>query len=212
VIRNILWQVDGVLFDTQPAITYSISNALNEMGYAIALNVIDGLSRQSLEHSLGTLSQRFHLDPGLLESQFAKSYRSIPPANQPPFPGAREVCEVIHERHGLNVVITHRRIQSTKQLINAHALSALIDDIYSAEQGYPLKPDPSMLLAALEKYNLKSDETMLIGDRDIDIQAGRAAGVRTCLFGQTELTISPDLQINAYDQLLEILATNNSIL
>lgn len=206
-IRNLLWDLDGTLFDTYPAITYAISKALNEMGQSIELNVIDRLARQSIDHCLTTLSQRFKLDPDLLESQFAKSYRSIPPANQPPFPGAREVCEVIHERHGLNVVITHRRIQSTQQLINAHALSALIDDIYSAEQGYPLKPDPSMLLAALEKYNLKSDETMMIGDRDIDIRAGQAAGVRTCLFGQAELTISSDMQINAYGQLLEMLNT-----
>ena len=206
-IRNLLWDLDGTLFDTYPAITYAISKALNEMGQSIELNVIDRLARQSIDHCLTTLSQRFKLDPDLLESQFAKSYRSIPPANQPPFPGAREVCEVIHERHGLNVVITHRRIQSTQQLINAHALSALIDDIYSAEQGYPLKPDPSMLLAALEKYDLKSDETMMIGDRDIDIRAGQAAGVRTCLFGQAELTISSDMQINAYGQLLEMLNT-----
>ena len=205
MIKNILWDLDGTFFDTYPAITYAISKALNEMGQSIELNVIDRLARQSIEHCLTTLSQRFKLEPYLLESHFAESYRSIPPTNQPPFPGAREVCEVIHKRHGLNVVITHRRIQSTQQLINAHALSALIDDIYSAEQGYPLKPNPSMLLAALEKYNLKSDETLMIGDRDIDIQAGQAAGVRTCLFGQVELTISSDMQINAYGQLLEML-------
>jgi phosphoglycolate phosphatase-like HAD superfamily hydrolase len=207
VIHNILWQVDGALFNTRPAITYAISNALNEMGYAIALNVIDGLSRQSLEHCLGTLSQRFRLNPGLLAVKFTKSYQDISPANQPPFPGAREVCKFIHQNDGLNFAIANHSIETTTRLLDAHDFSPLIDDIIGTNQGYPRKPDPSMLLATLEKHNLNPGETLLIGNRDIDIQAGQAAGVRTCLFGQTELNISSDLKINVYGQLMEMLTT-----
>lgn len=204
-IRNLLWDLDGTFFDTYPAITYAISKALKEMGQSIELNVIDRLARQSIGHCLTTLSQRFKLEPDLLESQFAESYRSIPPTNQPPFSGVQEVCDVIHKLHGLNVIVTHRSVQSTQRLLRAHKFSTLIDEIFSVEQGYSRKPDPSMLLAALEKHNLSPGKTLLIGDRDIDIQAGQAAGVRTCLFGQIELTTSSDFQINAYGQLLEML-------
>ena len=207
MIKNILWKVDGVLFDTYPAVTYAISKSLNEQGLSMALNVIDGLVRQSIDHCVETLCQRFKLDPELLRAQFAESYRMIDPANQSPFPDAREVCEAIHRLHGLNVIVTNRNVQSAQRLLRAHNFSSLIDDIFSVEQGYPRKPDPSMLLAILEKHNLKPGETLLIGDRDIDIQAGQAAGVHTCLFGQAELTISSDMQINAYGQLLEMLNT-----
>ena len=69
VIRNILWGVDGTLFDTTPAITYAISKSLNEPGHSLALNVIDGLACQSLDHCLTTLSKRFKLDPKLLRIQ-----------------------------------------------------------------------------------------------------------------------------------------------
>ena len=206
-IRNLLWDLDGTFFDTYPAITYAVSKSLNEMGRSIALNVIDGLVRQSIDHCVETLCQRFKLDPELLHARFAESYQTIDPANQPPFPGVWEVCEAIHAFHGLNVIVTHRSVQCAQRLIRAHNFSTLIDDIFSIEQGYPRKPDPSMLLATLEKHNLNPGETLLIGDRDIDIQAGQAAGVRTCLFGQTELTTSSDLQINAYGQLLEMLTT-----
>ena len=206
-IRNLLWDLDGTLFDTYPAITYAVSKSLNETGNSIALNVIDGLVRQSIDHCVETLCQHFKLDPELLHARFAESYRTINPAKQPPFPGVREVCEAIHTLHGLNVIVTHRSVQSAQRLLRAHNFSTLIDDIFSVEQGYPRKPDPSMLLVALEKHNLNPDDTLLIGDRDIDIQAGQALGVRTCLFGQTELNISSDLQINAYDQLLEMLTT-----
>jgi len=195
MIRNILWDVDGTLFNTCPAITYAISKSLNEMGLSLALNVIDSLARESISHCVDMLSQRFKLDPDLLRKQFAESYRSIDSANQPPFSGVCKVCELIHARNGLNVIITHRSVRSTQRLLDAYHMTAYFEEIFSVEQGFPRKPDPAMVLAAREKFAMHTDETLLIGDRDIDIQAGRKAGVRTCLFRQTELTIPADFQI-----------------
>lgn len=209
MIRNILWDVDGTLFDTYPAITYAISRSLNEMGLSVALNVIDGLARQSLDHCLGTLSQRFKLDLDLLRLRFAESYRTVPPANQPPFPGVREVCELIHTSGGLNIIVTHRVVSSTQSLLDAHDMSSLFDSIFSVEQGYPRKPDPALLETAIQEFGLMRAETLVIGDRDLDIQAGRASGVRTCLFGRAELSQPADFQIDRYDQLLDLLKNNN---
>jgi phosphoglycolate phosphatase-like HAD superfamily hydrolase len=207
VIKNILWKVDGVLFDTYPAFTYAISKSLNEQGLTMALNVIDGYVHHSIDHCIDTIAQRFKLDPNLLHTRFTETYREIPPDNQLPFPDVRNVCTAVHARRGLNVIVTHRSIKSTQRLLKVHDFSALIDDIFSFEQGFSRKPDSSLLLAALEKHNLDPSKTLLVCGREFDIQAGRAAGVRTCLFGQTELTSSSDLQINAYGQLQEMLTT-----
>ena len=206
MIKHILWDLDGTLFDTYPAITYAISKSLNEIGQSVALNVIDGLARQSIAHCLEALSQRFKLDRGLLEARFAEAYRVIDPANQTPFPGVQEVCSVIHRRGGLNIIVTHRGLQSTQRLLDTHDMAASFDDIFSVEQGYARKPDPAMLLAAMEKYHLDPAETLLVGDRELDIQAGQAAGVRTCLFGSADLTVPADMRVANYQQLLAILA------
>ena len=202
MIRNILWDVDGTLFDTYPAITYALSKALNELGLSIALNVIDGLARQSISDCIKTLSQRFKLDPELLRRRFSESYQKVDPANQLPFPGVREVCEFIHEHGGLNIAVTHRGIQPTQTLLDAHGLAPYFTDIFSIEQGYPRKPNPKMIQAALDDHALNPNETLLVGDRDLDIQAGRAASVRTLLFGGAELNTPADFQIDHYSQLL----------
>lgn len=208
MIRNILWDVDGTLFDTYPAITYAFSKSLNEMGLSIALNVIDSLARESISHCVETLSHRFRLDPDLLRSRFAESYQMIDPANQPSFPGVYEICKFIHEHDGVNLAVTHRGVKSTKRLLDTHGFTACFDDIYSVAQGYPCKPDPAMPLAALKEHGLDADETLLVGDRDLDIQSGRAAGLRTCLFGNSDRTIPADILISRYAQLLEILAAD----
>jgi phosphoglycolate phosphatase-like HAD superfamily hydrolase len=122
-----------------------------------------------------------------------------------------EICAWIHQHDGLNVIVTHRRVQSTQELLDFHELSSCFDDILSSEQGYPRKPDPTMIFATLEKHNLLPEETFFIGDCDLDIQSGRAAGIHTCLFGILELPTPVDIMINNYDQLLTKLANGHEV-
>ena len=202
MIRNILWDVDGTLFDTYPAITYAISQALNGLGQVAALNVIDSLARQSIEHCMATLAQRFRLDPDLLRRRYLAAYASLPLANQPPLPGVEGVCAAVQRRGGRNVAVTHRDVRSTQALLDAHGLAPLFAGIVSVEQGYPRKPDPAIVLAALRLHALEPAETWMVGDRELDIQAGQAAGVRTCLYGRASLAQPADLLIDHYSQLL----------
>jgi phosphoglycolate phosphatase-like HAD superfamily hydrolase len=206
MIKNILWDLDGTIFDSYPAITYAISRSLNEMGLSVALNVIDRMARQSIEYCMITLSQRFKLDPDQLQARFADSYGKIDPVHQIPFPGVREVCRLIHQSGGLNVIVTHRGIQSTQKLLDVHGMASCFDDIFSVEEGYPRKPDPAMILAVLEKHHLNPVETLLVGDREIDTQAGRAAGISTCLFSPLELYAPADIRISHFNQLVERLS------
>jgi phosphoglycolate phosphatase-like HAD superfamily hydrolase len=204
-MRNILWDVDGTLFDTYPAITYAISQALNGLGQVAALNVIDSLARQSIEHCMATLAQRFRLDPDLLRRRYLAAYVSLPLANQTPFPDVAEVCARICQRGGMSVAVTHRDVRSTQALLDAHGLAPFFTGIVSVEQGYPRKPDPAMVLAALAIYDLDPAVTWMIGDRALDIEAGRIAGVHTCLFGRARVPQPVDLHIEHYSQLLALL-------
>ena len=201
MIRNLIWETDGVLFDTHPAVTYAISQSLNEMGCSIALNVVDDLARQSLEHCVDTLAARFKLDPTLLRQHSAEHYRQIPPERQLPFPGAREVCAWIAARGGLNLIVTARKAESTRALLAAHGMTDLFRDIFTPEQGYPCKPNPAILFAALETYALKPAEALLICRNEHDIQAGQAAGMATCLFGSEDVSSLPSLRVKDYKAL-----------
>lgn len=45
------------------------------------------------------------------------------------------------------------------------------------------KPKPGMLLCAEKDFNINLEESWMVGDRESDIKAGRAAGCRTALVG-----------------------------
>lgn len=204
MIRNILWDVDGTLIDTRPAIIYALSRSLTEMGATVAMNEIDGLIHQPLRRCLETLSRRFGLDPRALHQRFWKTYQNIPLERQMPFADVLKVCDFI-QRRGSNVIITHTRVDAIWNLLAVHGLAEYFAGIVSVEEGYAKKPNPEMFNVALTHYRLCREDTLAVGDMEVDIVAARAAGLQTCLFGPTTLLEPADYHISSYGQLLEIL-------
>lgn len=47
-------------------------------------------------------------------------------------------------------------------------------------EGIPKKPDPSSLLFLLKKLNTEKEDTLYIGDSNVDVFTGKNAGIKTC--------------------------------
>jgi D-glycero-D-manno-heptose 1,7-bisphosphate phosphatase len=58
------------------------------------------------------------------------------------------------------------------------------------------KPRPGMLLTAMRKLDIEPSQSVLVGDRRADIEAGRAAAVRRCFLVQSGKKLTAgDLQL-----------------
>lgn len=205
MIRHIFWDVDGTLFDTYPALTYAISRSMSELGHPLPINMIDNLARQSISYCIQVLSRRFNLGAGDIYQRFQQYYAEIPFNKQPPFVGVLDVCQFIQDIGGLNIAITHRDEMSTWQMLAVHGLDKRFADVLCVDQGFPRKPDPAMMLAALGRFDLDCGEVLCVGDRELDIKAGQAAGLRTCLFGRDALAAQAEFKVEHYSQLYEML-------
>ena len=58
----------------------------------------------------------------------------------------------------------------------------LFEDAVLRTDGFPDKPAPDALLALMERNGLKPEECAMVGDRDIDIDAGHNAGMSGVMF------------------------------
>jgi phosphoglycolate phosphatase-like HAD superfamily hydrolase len=204
-VRNIIWDVDGTLFDTYPAIAGAFKAALNDLGHDAALDRIAELARESLGHCATTLAAECQVDLARFETAFARQYEAAGPDAQPPFPGAERICGHVCRIGGQNLIVTHRGPNGTAELLSASGLAAFFSGSITHADGYPRKPDPAAFNAIIERHGLNRDETLAIGDRDIDIQAGQAAGVFTCLFGSTGAADDADLAITDLRDLARLL-------
>jgi phosphoglycolate phosphatase-like HAD superfamily hydrolase len=207
--RHIIWDVDGTLFDTYPAIAGAFKSALSDLGQDAPLGWIKELAQQSLGYCVSTLADRYSLTEEDVERGFDKHYSDTRPEEQPPFPGVIAVCRYICSSGGQNVIVTHRGREGTAELLAANDMAHYFASCLTRDDGYPKKPDPAAFEAILKRCNLTRGETLAVGDRDIDVLAGRAAGLFTCLFGATAEGAAADLTISHFDELHRYLIQTN---
>jgi phosphoglycolate phosphatase-like HAD superfamily hydrolase len=208
MLRNIIWDLDGTIFDTYPAISRAFRAALNAAGADASLEEINALARTSLGFSADSLCRRFGLDQFSFEQSFDEHYGQTGLEDQPLFPGIEPVLKRIGARDGLNLIFTHRGRASTLGLLAALGVADFFAGVLSTGDGYPKKPDPAGFLALLAAHELKPNETLTVGDRQIDVQAGKAAGLFTVLFKPEADSFGADLCIADYSELFLLLTSS----
>ena len=210
MIRNIIWDVDGTLFDTYPPIARAFKNAIEYLGKDVSTERIEELSKISLDHCVSTLSTECQLDKEDIEREFKHHYGEISVEENPPFSGVVEICDYICSISGKNVIVTHRGREGTVELLSAHNLIDKFAGYIVREDGHPRKPDPASFIAALDRNNLKREETINVGDREIDIVAGQSVGIFSCLYGSNRYNVKPDLVVKNFKDLYRFILDKNA--
>ena len=127
-------------------------------------------------------------------------------------PDIAELLQLI-ETKGLKWgIVTNKPRRFTIPLIESMGLHKRAACIVSGDDALQPKPSPATLLMACEKVGELPENCIYVGDAERDIQAGRAAGMKTvvALFGYIDVTDKPqdwgaDALIEVPSELLEVL-------
>ena len=92
--------------------------------------------------------------------------------------GAQEILAKIVAQGGRNFLVSHRDAQ-VFSLIEKTGIAGYFTEVVTSANGFASKPNPESMLYLKEKYHIVSG--LVIGDRDIDCQAGQAAGLDSLL-------------------------------
>ena len=204
MLRAVIWDFDGTICDTYPAIAQAVNTALAHFGAAATLARITDLASISLERCIRTLAEDFALPYDQLDAAFTAAYQHVRPTDQPPFPGVRDLCLRLTHAGIDNYIVTHRRRASLYMLLDTHDLRTLFAQIITADDAFPRKPAPDAMRQLLATYAIAPSDALVIGDRELDIRAGQAAGIPTCLFRGTIPDPAPSRGITAFSELMDI--------
>ncbi len=208
MIKNLIWDFDGSLFNTYPLMVEIFQSVLAEHGYTASREEILFLMKDTLGKAV-----EYYMELGVGEDfyrLFQLREEAADPSLQPPFPHARQICLKVRERGGKNFLITHRSRSTVMKLLYHHDMASLFSEIITKESGYKRKPDPEAFIAVIASHSLIAEEALSIGDRDLDILAARSAGSRTCFFSQNGFSpsVPVDLIIHGLDELESFLEGN----
>ena len=178
MIKNYVWDFVGTLFDTYPAMVDGALQAMAALGILADQETIYPIMKK---FSTRQLIKEYQLP----EEQFTPLFHRYEAARQKiskPFAGTQEVLRLLKSQGAKHFILTHRLSTSTWGLLEQFDLADLIEEVIGIDRNFPRKPAPDSLNDLIQRHQLKKSETIMIGDRRLDIEAGQNAGVLTCLY------------------------------
>lgn len=177
----LLLDLDGTLLDTAP----DMGGALNRLRMEHDLEPLPPATiRPVVSHGAVRLVKLgFPEARGAeferLRLRFLEVYSQHLAEETQPFPGLLDVLGILEERDLPWGVVTNKPAWLTDPLMTRLGLFARAGCVVSGDTVAERKPHPLPLLHAADLIGVAPQHCVYVGDAERDIQAGRAAGMRT---------------------------------
>ncbi|MCF6325687.1 MAG: HAD family hydrolase [Devosiaceae bacterium] len=99
---------------------------------------------------------------------------------------ATQTLEKLNETGTKMALVTSSPRNLLFQGMGRHDVEKYFSSIITGDESKAHKPHPAPFLETLEKTGMSAEETLIIGDAKTDIFAGKAAGMKTCVFAPAE--------------------------
>ncbi len=223
MIKAIFFDLDGTLLNTIEDIGDSMNRVLENHGYPThevsryKTFVGDGmptLVRRALPEEKNLREEEVQALIGEMKTIFADNWQN----KSELYPGIKEVLSTLDEEGYLLGILSNKphdfTLTTYEYFFNAWDFKVIQG--YDPDH-YPLKPDPEALLSLINKWNLKKEEVLYIGDSDVDMQVATNAGVKSVgvswgFRGAEELRESgADFVVDQPEEILEIVKTSKNL-
>lgn len=199
MIKNYIWDFDGMLFDSYPHITACFVKAMSEFGVEADYSEAKAL----FEISYKTCFEHYKCTDEMTEKfdSYENDYHLTPVV----VPFKNTVCTLnkIAENGGRNYLYTHRDYTALYYLAKYNIIN-LFDGFVTSLNNFPPKPSPDALNYIAETFSLDKRECLMIGDREIDAGSGVNAGMYSCLCSQNAKNTAADFVISDISEVLKI--------
>jgi phosphoglycolate phosphatase len=212
MIELIIFDLDGTLVDSSRdltnAINYSIEGTgLPEFKVEQTVRIVgEGVTRlieklvpPALAHRKGEVMERFLDYYSSHLTDFTRAY-----------PGVKETLAALS--HIKKAVVSNKRAEPSRRILERLELIGHFDEVLGSDTLGVKKPSPIPILHLLNRFSAAPDNTIMVGDSELDISAGKSAAVRTIAvtygFRPAEILKDADILIDDIGKLVEIVNKN----
>lgn len=183
-IRLVLLDLDGTLADTAP----DLAAAANRMRIARGIEPLPIAElRPYVSHGArGMIGRAFNVSTSdsrypLLRDEFLREYEAALCVDSTLFPGMDDTLHSLERQDVKWGIVTNKLSRFTTPLVQALRLSQRSSCVVSGDTTPFSKPHPAPLLHAMTVAGVGATSALYVGDDRRDIEAGRAAGMRTAV-------------------------------
>jgi N-acetyl-D-muramate 6-phosphate phosphatase len=215
MISTILFDLDGTLVDTAPDLGYALNLQLARHGKP---QLSDATIRPFASHgSRGLIGLGFGITPDdanflALRDEYLELYDQVFTRSPRLFEGMDDLLKALEEQKLKWGIVTNKPRRFTQPLVQSIGLFERAVCVVSGDDAVKPKPSPETLLLACKEAQVRPNQCIYMGDAARDIEAGRAAGMKTvvALFGYIDKTDKPhewgaDAMIQAPKDILKLI-------
>jgi phosphoglycolate phosphatase len=210
-VRHICFDLDGTLVKSHATIYKTTLKALGELKIPTD-NFKEDLFYEKIGHHFEDIFTEFNIPVNDFES-FINVYKNqyFDFINESTlYDGIEETLGNLKSRNIITSLLTTKGQDQAEKIINHFNLGRYFNLVTGRRNGIAHKPSPEPLLLICNELNVKPEETLIVGDTELDIACGKNAGAKTCgvTYGyRTKNFIEeqrPDLIINSAKELINL--------
>ena len=184
MFRLCIFDLDGTLTDTLDSLTYSVNLTLEEMGYpalerskcrAFVGNGSRVLIEKALKASGDTTLSR--IEEGM--EVYDRVFDANCTYHVTPYDGIVELLQALKEKGMKLTVLSNKPHRQAVHVVEEVFGKEMFDWVQGQQEGIPRKPDPYAAIQIAEKFRVKPEECVYIGDSEVDVATGTAARMKT---------------------------------
>ncbi len=187
-IRAVIFDMDGVLTDSEPLINAAAIQMFREKGLTVQPDDFLPFVGTGEERYVGGVAEKYHfpLDAAAGKQRTYEIYLDLVPSRLEAFPGVPELVSICRTS-GLRVAVASSadRIKVVANLQKIGLPPESWDAVVTGENVTHKKPSPDIFLLTAQSLGLKPEECVVVEDAVNGIQAAKAAGMRCVAVAHT---------------------------
>ena len=181
--KLIMLDFDGTIARTIPAILHASEKMLGMHGYGVDPVQVEQNFGLALPEAFRCFANDPNIDDATMEQmivEFNDIYRRECEPLIELFDGVSKTLEAL-KSEGVTLLIASNNIREVLDRLTTRLnIAQYFDGIICADDVVNTKPSPDIALLALERYNIKGNEALVVGDSTYDMDMGREAGCHLC--------------------------------
>jgi len=179
VKKTVLFDLDGTLLNTLGDLAAAVNSALSGLSFpqrsvdeirSFIGNGVPALIRRALPEGTDNGVWKRAVDA------FTEYYLAHICDNTLPYDGIPELLGFLRT-NGVNVGIVSNKKDAATRLVCEKLLDGLFDYAAGARNEAERKPKPDMVFAAMKYFSASFQDTLYVGDSDVDILTAKNAGI-----------------------------------